>query len=136
VAEAGHWVAAPRAARRLTLTPLVDVVFLLLLFFMLETDFLQPRSVRLVLPGATAAGSADREALRLELQAGGIVWIGGERVGRKGLPGRLAALAPAPDRAVLAVDDAVEVQTVVDVLDVLDAASIGAVSLQRAPRFD
>lgn len=48
-----------RPRRSVNLTPLIDVVFILLMFFMLTSTFSQWRSVELLAPVASQAPSAD-----------------------------------------------------------------------------
>ena len=59
---------ALRARRRLSLTPLIDVIFLLLLFFMLTSTFSKFSEVELASGGAGQGGaSADAPPLFLQL---------------------------------------------------------------------
>lgn len=51
--------------RRLSLTPLIDVVFLLLVFFMLASTFLKFGTVRIETAGAGAEGRPDPKTLAL-----------------------------------------------------------------------
>lgn len=47
----------PRAKKRLSLAPMIDVVFLLLVFFMLASQFGHDRAVLLAMAGGSAAYS-------------------------------------------------------------------------------
>jgi biopolymer transport protein ExbD len=47
----------PRAKKRLSLAPMIDVVFLLLVFFMLASQFGHDRAVPLAMAGGSAAYS-------------------------------------------------------------------------------
>jgi biopolymer transport protein ExbD len=49
------------------LTSLIDVVFLLLIFFMVSTTFERPASLKIDLPEASAAQSQAEQVTRLEL---------------------------------------------------------------------
>lgn len=70
----------PRPARRrLSLTSLIDVIFLLLLFFMLSSTFTRFAAVELAAPGG-AGGTAARPDIFATLDAEGLV-VNGERVG-------------------------------------------------------
>ena len=66
--------------RRLALTPLIDIIFLLLLFFMLSTTFQQPGELAVSggNAGPTAAGEIPDLLIRVE--AAGALRINGERV--------------------------------------------------------
>lgn len=53
----------------ISLTPLIDVVFILLLFFMLSSSFTQWRAIRL--PASTASTEAATELIRVVLHSHG-----------------------------------------------------------------
>ena len=59
----------PQGRRRplISLTPLIDVVFILLVFFMLASSFLDWRSIDLNAPAQAAAGPAIEGALLVEI---------------------------------------------------------------------
>lgn len=124
-----------RPARRtlITLTPLIDVVFILLVFFMLASNLTDWRSLQVTAPAAGSAATMPQDALRIELYANGSVRLGGEALDLNALAQRLTArLASDPAQAlVIEVQDGAVVQGVIDVLERL--ARIGArnVSLQH-----
>ncbi len=62
-----------RGRARISLTPLIDVVFILLVFFMLASNFQQKRSVELATPDVenSAAISAHNKTLRIVIQSEG-----------------------------------------------------------------
>jgi len=114
---------AERPRRRPSLTPMVDVVFLLLVFFMLAARFGLDRAITLS-PGAEASGSY-QGAPRLVTVTPDALLLNGEPVAAGALPARLAPLMPAPDAAViLRARDGASLQRLVAVLDRLGAAGI------------
>jgi biopolymer transport protein ExbD len=63
------------------LTPLIDVVFLLLIFFMVSTTFEQQSRIQIELPEATAeATKPDDDSLEIIIDAQGRFFIGEEQV--------------------------------------------------------
>jgi len=62
--------AAPKR-RLISLTPLIDVVFILLVFFMLASSFMEWRLIDLQL-GGEGGGEVDPSVVRLQLTAEGI----------------------------------------------------------------
>ena len=92
------FAAAPRR-RRPSLTPMIDVVFLLLVFFMLAARFGQDGALSLV---AGTGGAADWQgAPRLiDLTAEG-ARLNGVAIAREDLAQALRPLMPAPDAPVL-----------------------------------
>lgn len=124
-------------AGRVPLTPLIDVVFILLVFFMLETRFLEPGAMELHLPDPGGTGSSQGTALMLELHANGEVWLNGSRVEKGGLSERLEEHRVAPRGvAVVASDATVPLQEVVNVFDVLQLNGWTEVSLVQARKFE
>jgi len=129
-------VARRRRLRRVSLPPLIDVVFILLVFFMLQTSFLRPAALELGAP-ARAGGEPDAAApIRIEAHADGSLWLDGARVTLAGLPARLARRAPEPGtRVVLASDRPVPLQRLVRIMDLLHARGLRRVALVEARRF-
>lgn len=127
-----------KAARRISMTPLIDLTFILLVFFILETSFTQFREIgfnvpREKPPAGDSAG--ERKALEIQLFADGNLWIRGETLDAKALPNYLRALALAKDTVVtLKVDDAVPLQLMVTTMDELQAQALDRIQLQSLNR--
>jgi biopolymer transport protein ExbD len=86
---------------RIDITPLIDVVFLLLIFFMVTTTFQQETRLKVDLPEAlSGAPSVRQERIVLEVSAEGRYQLQGEAVvsSREALRAALAALGPAGER--------------------------------------
>ncbi len=130
---------ASSAGRRravIGLTPLIDVVFILLVFFMLASSFLDWRAIDLKAPAAAvaAAGTGMEGALLVEVRQDG-VRLSGERLSTGALEARVAErLAESPERRIVVRPAAgLELQRVVTVLDALEAAGARELSLSRGP---
>ena len=109
-----------RGARRVAMTPLIDIVFILLLFFILETSFSEFRQMGLALPGASAGAQPGSAPLRLEVFADGRIWSGGSTLGVATLGAFLEPRDSASGTPVIvALAPAVDLQLVVDICDVL-----------------
>tara|TARA_B100000965_G_scaffold37594_1_gene27747 strand:+ start:1107 stop:1514 length:408 start_codon:yes stop_codon:yes gene_type:complete len=126
--------ASAKTGRRalISLTPLIDVVFILLVFFMLASSFLDWRSVTLDAPQETGRSSSMEQALLIEVRRDGLR-LAGETLSLENIARRAArAIAEKADRVVLVrPDDGVPVQDVVMVVDALAAAGVGNLSLIR-----
>ncbi|MDG4649653.1 biopolymer transporter ExbD [Roseibacterium sp. SDUM158017] len=115
--------------RPVTLTPLIDVIFLLLLFFMLSSTFTRFAEVPLV--NAGAGGAQGTAPLFLRLGAEGLS-LNGDAHSLETLAGALVPLAPegdAPRTILVTLDDRVTSQRLVDLLVVLRAMPWLAVSV-------
>lgn len=91
--------ASPRPARRPSLTPMIDVVFLLLVFFMLAARFGQ--DVGLALSPAGGKGAAYDGPPRLVEFDGRAVWLNGTETEIERLPAALTDLMPTPDALII-----------------------------------
>lgn len=114
-----------RRPRRPSLTPLVDVVFLLLVFFMLAARFTVDRSIALTPPQPGEAEAGYEGAPRIVTVSAAGLKLNGTPVTLDGLPDALAPLMPWPDAAIVlqSAEDA-SVQEIVIVLDRLAAAGL------------
>ena len=90
----------PRPRRRPSLTPMVDVVFLLLVFFMLAARFGQDVALPLAPPGAAQADWPGPPRL-IDFGPEGDIWLNGQPVTPEALPEALAALTDSRDDPVI-----------------------------------
>lgn len=119
------------AARRravISLTPLIDVVFILLIFFMLASSFLNWRSIELAAPAQAASGASQDDALTVRLHADGLM-LNGDAITLDDLTAHVQEhLVAAPDgRVLVQVTPGVPLQDAITIVDRL--AEVGAVDL-------
>ena len=108
----------PIRRRRLSLTPMIDVVFLLLIFFMLVARFGVDKVIDINLPSALGQSSQYEGAPRLvEIKSGNIVSLNGAQISLDQLSSKLSQLMPSPN-ALIIVRSSAEANTQ-DLLDVL-----------------
>lgn len=74
------------------LSPLIDVTFLLLIFFVLTTSFSQEKQLQIERPAASSASEVEREPLRVALDSEGVTYVDGHRVAPWLLQGRVESL--------------------------------------------
>lgn len=117
--------------RRLSLTPLIDVVFILLLFFMLASSFIEWREVELTLAGSKGEQTAE-QALRIQLIAKGMLLDGIEMSKEQLLQKIRTAIKENPERAVVIQPESQRpLQELVNLLDQLRTTGAHRVSLMR-----
>lgn len=119
------------------ITPLVDVVFLLLIFFMLSTTFIVAPGIRIDLPEAKAE-SIRKEVSEVRVKVGseGKVYVDELEVGEEALKARLAQAA-AGDRDTLVIIEADEQamhRFVVQVMDHAKSAGLNRMAIATRPR--
>jgi len=118
---------ARRARRRPSLTPMIDVVFLLLVFFMLASRFGLDAVIPLPLGGG---GGAYTGAPRLVQIGPDSLRLNGVPVGEAALPEALHALMESEaDPVILRADEGTDLQRVVTLSDGLRAAGIARLVL-------
>ena len=104
--------------RRPSLTPMIDVVFLLLIFFMLVARFGVDKVIDINLPSALGQNSQYEGAPRLvEIKPDNIVLLNGTQISLDQLSSKLSQLMPSPN-ALIIVRSSAEANTQ-DLLDVL-----------------
>ncbi|MBK1692574.1 ExbD/TolR family protein [Ectothiorhodospira mobilis] len=121
----------PRRRALISLTPLIDVVFILLVFFMLASSFLDWRLLPLHAASGKAPATAEQTVLRVQIAADGAIRLEGRTMAPGGLTRALVArLAEAPERAVVVQPEGdVPLQRLVAVLDQVRAAGASQVTL-------
>ena len=87
------------------LSPLIDVVFLLLIFFMVTTVFVDDAGVEVEKPTAATAAATDPRSIRVALTADGRIVSGGRSLARNDLRGALSRQAAGEERPVLILAD-------------------------------
>ena len=124
------------AGRRklIDLTPLIDVVFILLVFFMLSATASSWDAIQLGAPVRASTGQSGPPALLVRLGKDGSVTLDRQQTTAEALPDALrAALQAAPDRPVVVQPErGVPLQRVVTLLDSLAGIPARTVSLMRA----
>ena len=120
----------------INMAPLVDVVFLLVIFFAVSTTFLDSSGLKLELP--TSSSTADRQIkdLVVFLGAGGDISFDGETIDAEQLRQRLTEALVERDRkvVVLRADTHTEHGDVVEMMDLIQRA--GATGMTVAARPD
>jgi biopolymer transport protein ExbD len=129
-------------ASTLSLTPLIDVVFLLLIFFLVTSEFEEEeRRLDIVLPSASSAvpmTSKPREIV-VDIDAEGMVYLSGEQTSLTELQ-RLLQVAvasnPTNQTVVIRADRATPFQPVVSVMDLCNKSGISdySVTTQEGPQ--
>lgn len=123
----------PRRRVVLSLTPLIDVVFILLVFFMLVSQFADWRRIDLSPPAALAGASSDKRPLTFSLLNDGSFEVAGSAASSLTQAVALAIAARAQDGVMLTAEDRVAIQDVVDAVAALSSRGITDVRLIKQP---
>ena len=121
-----------RIRTQLDIAPLVDIVFLLLVFFLLTSSFQQPEALDLVLPASATAESSDPNArLVVGIASDGSLSISGDAVTKADFGAVLAReLGESSSKSVtLKSDRSVAIEQVAQVMDLLRAGGVEALEI-------
>ena len=114
----------------LSITPLIDIVFLLLIFFLVATRFAEEdRELDVVLPSASEAQPlvVKPKELFVNVDKDGVYFVGGQHMGAAGLEKVLlqaVANNPANQSVIIRADRRCEFQAVVTVMNLCNKARI------------
>ena len=125
-------VKRPKVAVQLNIAPLIDIVFLLLIFFMLTSTFLKEQVVQLNLPESESGEVSNTEALRLTATEDNTVMLNGQSFTVLELKQELMSLRSslAEDHPVLLrIDNASQVQLLVTIMESVQEAGFTNFSL-------
>lgn len=111
----------PRRTLTMNLTSLVDIIFMLVIFFMMTTNFTASESMELSLPDRGAKASPAAEVTQIRIMATGHVTVNGVYVSTEGLNDALVmTLGNNPDaRIAIFTTPGVSVQQLVSVMDLV-----------------
>jgi biopolymer transport protein ExbD len=128
----------PRYTPQAPLTALIDIVFLLLIYFLLTTNFLAEEGIQVNLPRATSAAPRELEEMTVLVDSDGAVHVGGHPVALGELFRAVQErLASDPETVVVVkADRSLVLDRVVQVMDVIKAAGAPRLRLatERAQR--
>ena len=119
------------------ISPLIDMVFILLIFFMVSTTFVKDMKVDIDRPQASSAQTASTKAIRLYIDKGGETYLNGEPVRLWVIQSRLRDLLKgSTHKSVLVVtDEIVPSRRLVEVVDqarLAGASDVGVATVAEA----
>lgn len=124
------------AQAEIQMTPLIDMVFILLIFFVVTTSFVSETGLDIQRPQSSSSETLPRENIPVAIGADGRITVNGRRVGLLSIrPFLQKRLRMQPGLAVVLVaDKAVSVDRVVRVMDEVRGAGISEVALATAAK--
>jgi len=113
------------------LTPMLDVVFILLIFFIVTSVFVTEAGIEVNKPAASTAEPKSKDLILIAVSPEGDIWIDGEQVDPRFIRSRFELrLAEAPNSSVVIQGDrAASNQHVMDILRAAREAQIANVSI-------
>ena len=115
-----------RGSGEINISPLIDVVFILLIFFIVTTVFVDETGVEVEKPRAASQQELDKNSILIGITAEGSVYYGGREIGVGGVRAVVGRLIKGEARpVVIQADRRAATQKTVEVLD--EAKLAGAV---------
>ena len=113
----------------MNIAPLIDVVFLLLIFFMLSSHFVAEPGIKIALPVSATALPQHEKDIIIFIKEDGTLYLDGDRVSAEELPDKLKSKVEnsAKKTVVVKADEKIDLGLAVRVMDV--ARQAGSESL-------
>lgn len=108
----------PESTGEINISPLIDVVFILLIFFIVTTVFVEETGVDVEKPRAATQRDLERNSILIAVTPGGDVYYGGRDIGVSGVRSIVSRLLREEDKPVIIqADRNAPTQFTVEVLD-------------------
>jgi biopolymer transport protein ExbD len=119
----------------MNITPLIDMVFILLIFFAVNASFVKEAGVEIERPSARSAVTQEQANIMIAVTENGEVWVDRQRVDPRSVRGHVERLhAENPEGAVVILaDEKSETGLVIEVLDQARLAGVENVAVAATP---
>ncbi|MEJ2104964.1 MAG: biopolymer transporter ExbD [Ignavibacteriaceae bacterium] len=111
---------------------LTDIVLLLVIFFLLSSQFVIQTGVKVKLPGSTTEESSEPTSMIVTITAAGVVYVGPDETNIELLPSKLSELlsTSTDNNLVIRADKSVKIDLVIKVIDAAKSVGIGKFTIQ------
>ena len=121
----------------INLTPMLDVVFILLIFFIVTANFIKEPGLEVTRPDAETSNIQENAAILIAIGATNDIWIDGRRVDVRQVKANITKLlADNPQGSVvIQADEKAQADAIIQVMDQSREAGVYAISLASEPKF-
>ena len=121
----------------INLTPMLDVVFILLIFFIVTANFIKETGLEVNRPDAETSNIQENAAILIAIGATNDIWIDGRRVDVRQVKANITKLlADNPQGSVvIQADEKAQADAIIQVMDQSREAGVYAISLASEPKF-
>jgi len=121
---------AESKGQEIDLAPLLDVVFILLIFFIVTTVFVKETGVEVDKPTAVSSKNLQKSVLMIAITSTGEIMYGGTNIGVQGIRATLMQAVKSEQRPlVIQADKQVKTELLVKVIDQAKLAGLSDISL-------
>lgn len=119
---------------QLDIAPLIDIIFLLLIFFMLTSTFISQQGIRVNLPNAATGSSLSTEILAIFITDNDRLLINGKSLTFKELNTKIRMAAREKTHILIKADKKASLGKVVEIWDLCREAGIANINIATAPK--
>ena len=121
---------APEEAN-VDLTPMLDVVFIMLIFFIVTTSFVKETGVDISRPSSSQAKQVKKGNILVAIKEDGVIWINKQEVDLRAVRSRVEKMhAENPEAsAVIIADRGSRTGDLVEVMDQIKSAGVASISI-------
>jgi biopolymer transport protein ExbD len=127
-----------RSSADLNMTPLIDMVFLLLIFFILSSHFISEQGFKVKLPKAVHSQPQKNENITIFINADEEIFVNDGEVPVEKLQGELVKCLERSDSktVIIKADESVNLKLAVRIMDIAKAASAGGLVISTQSTDD
>ena len=128
---------ATEVEEEISLTPMLDVVFILLIFFIVTANFIKEPGLEVNRPDAETSSIQENAAILIAIGATGDIWIDGRRIDVRQVKANITKLlADNPQgTVVIQADERATADKIIAVMDQSREAGVYAISLASEPKL-
>jgi len=133
-----HFKPRIRPTVHIPLTPIIDIVFLLLIYFLLTTNFMVEEGIKVTLPQAKATAPQNQEEITVYIDKAEKIFLGKEEVSLSTLFRQLREMLRDNQEKLIVIkaDQEVTIDKAVKVMDVAKTAGAGKLVLSTEKPFE
>ena len=115
-----------------SLSSLTDIVLLLVIFFLLTSQFVIQTGVKVKLPGSKTNEQSERTQLIVTATSAGAIYVGSEQIGIDRLSEKLSEVMLTGDQnnLVIRADKTVQIDLVIHIIDAAKSVGIGKFTIE------
>ena len=120
----------------LSMTPLIDCVFLLLIFFLLTSMFIEESGLRINLPESASAEPVEEQNVIVSINNNGQVELNGRSVTMEKLKEKLVVIRSETNQeeVVIRADKTVQLELLVKVIDIIKSSGFQALDIRTVSK--
>jgi biopolymer transport protein ExbD len=118
------------------MTPMIDIVFLLIIFFMVSSELVKNRGMAVNLPESASSDSETRNMIIISITQNGEIYLNQNRVDMKRLGAELKKIqvSQGQDTVVIRGDEQIPYREMIEVMDIAKLSGMKTISLATKQR--